>query len=87
MNVLIGNYVKSLSIEDTILIAKQFEINFTYEEMAQVLPYLKENYLQLFDEQKSFYLIRQLGNITGEQTAAKTGSLIQKLLVILSTFS
>ena len=47
---IINNYLKNLTIDKAILIAKQFCIDFSYEEMRLALPFLKQGYDMLLEK-------------------------------------
>ena len=55
-NLIISNYLKNLTIDKAILISKQFCIDFSYEGMRLALPFLKQNYHSLLDENRRFTL-------------------------------
>lgn len=80
----INNYLKSLTIDKAILISKQFCIDFTYQEMSIVLPYLKQNYNAFLNENSKIYLLNNLATLSNINTANKCEQLVNKLLVILS---
>ena len=84
MTMLINNYLKNITIEKAILISKQLCIEFTYEEMRIVLPFLKANWQNLLDERNKIYLINSLASKTSVTTANKADALINKLLIIFS---
>lgn len=84
MNMIINNYLKNITIEKAILVSKQLCIDFTYDEMRIVLPFIKCNWLNLLNEKNKMYLINSLANQTNTLTANKTDTLINKLLIILS---
>ena len=84
MNILINNYLKNISIEKAILISKQLCIEFTYDEMKTVLPFIKANWQNLLDEKSKMYLMNALANKTSASTAYKADALINKLLIIFS---
>lgn len=80
----INNYLKNLTIDKAILIAKQFCIDFSYEEMRLALPFLKQNYQALLNENSKIYALTNLANSTNHTIASKCEQLINKLLIILS---
>ena len=80
----INNYLKSLDVDKAILIAKQFCIDFTYQEMNIALPYLKKNYKSFFNENSKIYFLNNLATISNPIVANKCEQLINKLLIILS---
>ena len=84
MNILINNYLKNISIDKAILVSKQLCIEFTYEEMKIVLPFVKANWQNLLNEKSKMYLMNELTYKTSASTASKTDALINKLLIILS---
>lgn len=84
MNILINNYLKNISIEKAILVSKQLCIEFTYDEMKVVLPFVKANWQNLLDERNKMYLMNSLANKTSASTASKADALLNKLLIILS---
>ena len=84
INFLINNYLKSITIDKAILVSKQFNIDFSYNEMQVVLPYVKANWQEFLDENKKAYLLNDLSNKTCLQTAKKADALLNKLLIILS---
>jgi hypothetical protein len=84
LQILINNYLKNLSIDKAILIAKQFCIDFSYEEMRIALPFLKQNYPALLNENSKIYALNNLANISNNIIANKCELLINKLLIILS---
>ena len=84
LNILINNYLKNLTIDKAILIAKQFCIDFSYEEMRLALPFLKQNYQALINENSKIYALSHLANISNNTIASKCEQLINKLLIILS---
>ena len=84
MNFMINSYLKNISVEKAILVAKQFSIEFDEFEMTAILPYIKCNWQGFLDENKKTYLLNELSNKTSLQTAKKTDMLINKLLIILS---
>lgn len=84
LNLLINNYLKNLTVDKAILIAKQFCIDFSYEEMRIALPYLKQNYQALLNENSKIYALSNLAINTNNTIASKCEQLINKLLIILS---
>lgn len=84
LNLLINNYLKNLTVDKAILIAKQFCIDFSYEEMRIALPYLKQNYHALLNENSKIYALSNLAINTNNTIASKCEQLINKLLIILS---
>jgi len=84
MTMLINNYLKNITIEKAILVSKQLCIDFTYEEMRIVLPFVKTNWQKLLDEKNKMYLINSLANKTSVSTANKADALLNKLLIIFS---
>lgn len=84
LNLLINNYLKNLTVDKSILIAKQFCIDFSYEEMRIALPYLKQNYQALLNENSKIYALSNLAINTNNTIASKCEQLINKLLIILS---
>lgn len=84
LNIIINNYLKNLTIDKAILIAKQFCIEFSYEEMKIALPYLKQNYPSFFNESSKIYSLSLLSRQTNPILANKCEQLINKLLVIIS---
>ena len=83
-NLIISNYLKNLTIDKAILIAKQFCIDFSYEEMKIALPYLKQNYHNFLNENSKIYALSNLANISNNIIASKCEQLINKLLIIFS---
>ena len=84
MNILINNYIINISIEKATLVSKQLCIDFTYDEMKIVLPFVKANWQNLLNEKNKMYLMNALANKTSASTASKADALINKLLIILS---
>ena len=84
IQLLINSYIKNLSIEKAILISKQFCIDFTYKEMAIVLPFLKDNYTSFANENSKIYLLNNLATISSTTIASKCEQLVNKLLIIFS---
>ena len=84
MNIIINSYLKNITIEKAILVAKQLCIDFSYNEMKIILPYVKANWQGFLDENKRTFLLNDLTNRTCPQTAKKTDALLNKLLLILS---
>ena len=84
MNMLINNYLKNISIEKAILVSKQLCIEFTYDEMKLVLPFIKANWQNFLNEHNKMYLLNALANKTSLTTANKTETLLNKLLIIFS---
>ena len=84
LNILINSYLKNLTIDKAILISKQFCIDFTYEEMRLALPFLKQNYQALLNENSKIYALNNLAITTNNIIANKCEQLINKLLIILS---
>ena len=82
--IFINSYLKNLTIDKAILIAKQFCIDFSYEEMRIALPYLKQNYHALLNEKSKIYALSNLANSTNDTIANKCEQLINKLIIILS---
>lgn len=84
LNILINSYLKNLTIDKAILISKQFCIDFSYEEMRLALPFLKQNYHALLNENSKIYALSNLASLTNNTIANKCEQLINKLLIILS---
>ena len=84
LHLFINNYLKTLTIDKAILIAKQFCIDFSYEEMRIALPFLKQNYHALLNENSKIYVLNNLAAISNKTIAYKCEELINKILVILS---
>lgn len=84
LHLFINSYLKNLTIDKAILISKQFCIDFSYEEMRLALPFLKQNYHSLLNENSKIYALSNLANITNNTIASKCEQLIDKLLIILS---
>ena len=84
MTMLINNYLKNISTEKAILISKQLCIEFTYEEMNSVLPFIKANWQNFLDERNKMYLLNTIASKTSITTANKTEALLNKLLIIFS---
>ena len=84
MNIIINNYLKNITVEKAILVAKQFSIDFSFNEMQTILPYMKNNWQGFLDENKKVFLLNDLTCKTNIETAKKTEALIDKLLIILS---
>lgn len=84
MNFMINSYLKNISVEKAILVAKQFSIEFNKKEMEIILPYVKCNWQGFLDENKKTYLLDELSCKTSLETAKKADALINKLLIILS---
>lgn len=81
---LINNYLKNITIEKAILVSKQLCVEFTYEEMRIVLPFVKANWQNFLDERNKMYLINSLASKTSMTTASKADALLNKLLIIFS---
>ncbi len=84
LNILINSYLKNLTVDKAVLIAKQFCIDFSYEEMKVALPYLKQNYQALLNENSKIYALSHLAISTNNIIANKCEQLINKLIIILS---
>lgn len=84
LHIFLNSYLKNLTIDKAILIAKQFCIDFSYEEMKLALPYLKQNYHSLLNENSKIYALSNLATITNPIISSKCEQLIDKLLIILS---
>jgi len=84
MSMLINNYLKNISIEKAILVSKQLCIEFTYDEMNIVLPFVKANWQNFLNEHNKMYLLNTLANKASITTANKTEALLNKLLIIFS---
>lgn len=84
MSMLINNYLKNITIEKAILVSKQLCVEFTYEEMRIVLPFVKANWQNFLDERNKMYLINSLASKTSMTTASKADALLNKLLIIFS---
>ena len=84
MTILINNYLKNITIEKAILVSKQFCIEFTYDEMRIVLPFIKSNWQNFLNENNKMYLLNSIANKTSATTANKADALINKLLIIFS---
>lgn len=84
MSMLINNYLKNITIEKAILISKQLCIDFTYEEMSIVLPFVKANWQNFLNENNKMYLLNSLASKTSQTTANKADALLNKLLIIFS---
>ena len=84
MNIIINNYLKNITIDKAILVAKQLCIDFNHSEMEVILPYVKNNWQGFLDENKRPFLLNDLSNKTCHETARKTDALLNKLLIILS---
>lgn len=84
MNIFINNYLKSISIEKAILVAKQLCIDFTYTEMQIVLPFVRNNWQGFLNEIKKPHLMNEIVHLTNIETAKKTDALLNKLLIIIS---
>lgn len=84
MTMLINNYLKNITIEKAILVSKQLCVEFTYEEMRIVLPFIKSNWQNFLNEQNKIYLINSLATKTSITTANKADTLLNKLLIIFS---
>ena len=84
LNILINSYLKNLTVDKAVLISKQFCIDFSYEEMRLALPYLKQNYQALLNENSKIYALSHLASVTNNTIANKCEQLINKLLIILS---
>lgn len=80
----INNYLKNLTTDKAVLIAKQFCIDFTYQEMAIALPYIKQNYTSFLNENSKIYALNNLATISNITIASKCEQLLNKLLIILS---
>ena len=80
----LNSYLKNLTIDKAILIAKQFCIDFSYEEMRLSLPFLKKNYQAFLNENSKIYALTNLASCTNNIIASKWEQLINKLLIILS---
>lgn len=80
----INNYLKNLTTDKAILIAKQFCIDFTYQEMSLALPYIKKNYASFLNENSKIYALNNLATISNITIASKCEQLLNKLLIILS---
>lgn len=84
LHIFIHSYLKNLTIDKAILIAKQFCIDFSYEEMRLALPYLKQNYHALLNENSKIYALSNLATVTNNTISTKCEQLIDKLLIIFS---
>lgn len=84
MNIIINSYLKNITIEKAILVSKQLCIDFSYNEMQIVLPYMKNKWQDFLDENKRTFLLNDLASKTCPDTAKKTDALLNKLLIILS---
>lgn len=84
INIIINSYLKNITIEKAILVSKQFSIEFSYDEMQKVLPYVKSRWQEFLDENKKTYLLKEITSKTCLETAKKTDALLNKLLIILS---
>ena len=84
MQMLVNSYLKNITIEKAILVSKQLCIDFTYEEMRIVLPFVKANWQNFLNERNKMYLINTLANKTSISTANKADALLNKLLIIFS---
>lgn len=84
MNIFINNYLKNISVEKAILVAKQFCIDFSYKEMNFVLPFIKVNWQNFLDKTKKPFLLQEIANSTTKETAKKTDALLNKFLIIIS---
>ena len=84
MTMLINNYLKNITIEKAILVSKQLCIEFTYDEMRIVLPFVKANWQNFLNENNKMYLLNSLANKTSVNTANKADALLNKLLIIFS---
>lgn len=84
LQLIINSYLKNLTIDKAILISKQFCIDFTYQEMKLALPYLKQNYQSLLNENSKIYVLNNLASVTNNTVACKCEQLINKLLIIFS---
>ena len=84
MSMLINNYLKNITIEKAILVSKQLCIEFTYDEMRIVLPFVKANWQNFLNENHKMYLLNSLANKTSTSTANKADALLNKLLIIFS---
>ena len=80
----INNYLKNLTTDKAILIAKQFCIDFNYQEMSLALPYIKKNYTSFLNENSKIYALNNLATISNITIASKCEQLLNKLLIILS---
>ena len=80
----VNNYLKNITVEKAILVSKQLCIEFTYDEMKIVLPFVKSNWQNLLNERTKMYLLNVLTNKTSASTASKADALINKLLIIFS---
>ena len=83
-HLLINNYLKNLTTEKAILVAKQLCVEFSHEEMKKVLPFVRTNWQNFLNENNKMYLLNALSNRTSSLTANKTETLINKLLIIFS---
>ena len=84
MSMLINNYLKNITIEKAILVSKQLCIEFTYDEMKIVLPFVKANWQNFLNENNKMYLLNSLANKTSLTTSSKAEALLNKLLIIFS---
>ena len=84
MNILINSYLKNITTEKAILVAKQICINFSFEEMNIILPIIKNKWPDFLDENKKPVLLNHIANRTSLETSKKTDALLNKLLIILS---
>lgn len=84
MTMLINNYLKNITIEKAILVSKQLCIEFTYDEMRIVLPFVKANWQNFLNENNKMYLLNSLASKTSVSTANKADALLNKLLIIFS---
>ena len=80
----INSYLKNLTIDKAILISKQFCIDFTYNEMAIALPFIKKNYQSFLNENSKIYALNNLAIISNNMVANKCEQLLDKLLIIFS---
>ena len=84
MNILITTYLKNITPEKAVLVAKQLCIDFSFYEMREILPILKSNWQDFLNENKRPLLLANIANKTSLETSKKTDALLNKLLIIFS---
>lgn len=81
---IINNYLKRLDVDKAVLIAKQFNIDFTYKEMCVALPFIQKNYASFLNENSKITSLNNLATISNAHIANKCEQLIDKLLIVFS---
>ena len=76
--------LENITVEKAILVSKQLCIDFSYDEMNSILPYIKNNWQNFLNENKKTCYLDYISTITSPLTAKKANALLNKLLIILS---